>query len=73
VGLLALPVALPQMGLGLILVLLTGGLVYTFGAVIFAIGRPNFHPAFGHHELWHLFVMAGSTVFFIAVLLYVVV
>jgi hemolysin III len=38
-----------------------GGLFYTGGAIIYAFKRPNIIPGvFGFHELWHLFVMAGS-------------
>jgi len=41
--------------------LAAGGLFYTVGAVIYAIKRPNLIPGiFGFHEIWHLFVMAGS-------------
>ena len=37
------------------------GLFYTLGAVIYATKRPNLVPGvFGFHEIWHLFVMAGS-------------
>ena len=48
-----------------------GGVIYTIGAVIFAIGKPNFHRHFGHHEIWHLFVMAGTACHFIAAALWV--
>jgi hemolysin III len=48
-----------------------GGVVYTIGAVIFALRRPNFHQHFGHHELWHLFVMGGSACHFIAAAIWV--
>ncbi len=41
--------------------LLSGGLFYTGGAIIYVSKRPNIVPGiFGFHELWHLFVMAGS-------------
>lgn len=51
--------------------ILAGGIVYTTGAVIFAIQKPNFHRHFGHHELWHLFVIGGSTCHFIAAAVWV--
>ncbi len=51
--------------------ILAGGVVYTLGAVIFAIRRPNFHPHFGHHEIWHLFVMGGSALHFVAAAIWV--
>ncbi len=38
-----------------------GGLLYSFGAVIYACKRPDPIPdVFGFHEIWHLFVIAGS-------------
>lgn len=38
-----------------------GGLAYTVGAVIYGIKKPNLIPKwFGFHELWHLFVLAGT-------------
>lgn len=54
-----------------IALLLAGGLIYSAGALIFALRRPNFHPHFGFHELWHLFVLAGSALHFFVVLRYV--
>ena len=43
--------------------LLGGGLLYSAGAVIYALRRPSFdarHPYFGTHEIFHLFIMAGT-------------
>ncbi len=43
--------------------LLAGGLIYTAGGVIYALKLPLFnsrHRNFGSHEIFHLFVMAGS-------------
>lgn len=43
--------------------LLAGGIIYTIGGVIYALKLPLFnhrHPAFGSHEIFHLFVMGGS-------------
>ncbi|MBS4053868.1 MAG: hemolysin III family protein [Thermaerobacter sp.] len=38
-----------------------GGLFYTVGAFIYGLKWPKLIPnVFGFHELWHLFVMAGS-------------
>jgi len=52
--------------------MLAGGLVYSAGAVIYGLKRPNPVPGiFGFHELWHLFVIAGSACHFWAVLHYV--
>ncbi len=52
--------------------LVAGGLAYTVGAVIFARGRPDPFPGrFGHHEIWHLLVLAGSGCHFAFMLLHV--
>ncbi len=52
--------------------LLYGGLCYTVGAIVYACKKPNLIPRwFGFHELFHLFVMAGSFCHFWTVLQYV--
>jgi hemolysin III len=57
--------ALPGLALSLVLV---GGLTYTLGAVVYALKRPNpFPPVFGFHEIWHLFVLAGSAFHYAAI------
>jgi hemolysin III len=48
--------------------LFAGGLLYSVGAVIYAVKRPDpFPPHFGFHEIWHLFVLAGTTCHFFSV------
>jgi len=50
--------ALPPPALGW---LVLGGLFYTVGAIFYGLKWPKLMPqVFGFHELWHLFVMAGS-------------
>ena len=61
--------AIPSRGVAWIL---GGGLVYSTGAIIYGLRRPNPMPGvFGFHEVWHLFVMVGSACHFWAVLHYV--
>jgi hemolysin III len=49
--------------------LLIGGLLYSLGAVIYVLKRPNPWPGiFGFHEIWHLFVLAGSISHFVSVI-----
>ena len=44
-----------------ILLLALGGILYTVGGVIYALKRPDPFPrVFGFHEIFHLFVIAGS-------------
>ncbi|MEZ4813874.1 MAG: hemolysin III family protein [Bdellovibrionota bacterium] len=48
--------------------LIIGGLLYTIGAVFYALKRPNFFPkVFGYHELFHLMVIFGAISHFILV------
>ncbi len=53
--------------------LVAGGIAYTIGAVIFTRERPDPFPGrFGHHEIWHLMVLAGSGCHFAFMLFHVV-
>ncbi len=65
-------IALPQLIVGLgtngFLWLLAGGLFYTVGGVIYSMKLnliPKNDVGFGNHELFHLFVLAGSLCHFI--------
>lgn len=41
--------------------LLAGGVIYTIGGIIYGRKRSLFHlPGFGFHEVFHIFVLAGS-------------
>ena len=59
-----LAVALPRGGL---LLLFWGGVAYTLGAVVFGFGRFRAYV----HSVFHLLVLAGSILHFLAILLYV--
>ena len=53
--------------------LLAGGIIYTIGGIIYALKLPIFnnrHKNFGSHEIFHLFVMAGSACHFIVMYAY---
>ena len=53
--------------------LFAGGLIYTAGGIIYALRLPLFdarHPMFGLHEIFHLFVMAGSLCHFVFMFCY---
>lgn len=66
--LVAIEPLLASLGLAGFLWLAGGGICYTVGIVFFA-----FDDRFRHwHGIWHLFVIAGSLMHFIAILLYVV-
>ncbi|MDP9200673.1 MAG: hemolysin III family protein [Gemmatimonadota bacterium] len=52
--------------------LLAGGIAYSLGAVVYAKKWPRgARKIFGSHEIWHLFVMAGSFAHYWAILAYV--
>lgn len=55
--------------------LLAGGIFYTVGGIIYALKLPVFnslHKYFGSHEIFHLFVMAGSICHFIFMYCFVI-
>lgn len=58
--------------------LVVGGVIYTVGGVLYAIKTPKVkafnerHKYFGTHEIFHLFVMAGSLCHFVLIYNYVV-
>ncbi|MGH2508908.1 MAG: PAQR family membrane homeostasis protein TrhA [Ktedonobacteraceae bacterium] len=65
---LALPVFLTIVPWIAVATLLLGGVLYTIGAVVYACQRPNPFPrVFGYHEIFHLFVIAGSAAFALCV------
>ena len=66
--LVAIEPLLASLGLAGFLWLAAGGVFYTVGIIFFA-----FDERFRHwHGIWHLFVIAGSLMHFIAILFYVV-
>ena len=52
--------------------LVGGGIVYSIGTIIFATDWPHLWPGkFSAHDLWHIFVLGGSTCHFIMMLRFV--
>jgi hemolysin III len=48
----------------------TGGLLYSVGALVLALHRPRLFPrTFGYHELWHAATAAAAACHYVAVLL----
>jgi hemolysin III len=60
-----LAAALPAPGIWL---LVAGGLCYTFGTIFYVMKRVRYM-----HAVWHLFVLAGSILHFLSVLLFVII
>jgi hemolysin III len=72
VGVIVFPQLLDEIGLVGSLLVLAGGLFYTVGALIYALGRPDPHPAiFGFHEVFHVLVIAAVACQYSAVALFV--
>ncbi len=49
-----------------IVLLVVGGLLYSFGVIFYVWKKLTYH-----HAIWHLFVMGGSTAHFFSILFYV--
>ena len=61
---LALPAFLAVLPWIAVATLTSGGVLYTIGAVIYARKKPDPYPkVWGYHEIFHLFVIAGSVAF----------
>jgi hemolysin III len=71
-GLLAANEVLAALPPGALLLLILGGLAFTFGAIVYITKTMDFVPGvFGFHEVWHIFVIAGCLCHFTLMLLYV--
>lgn len=56
------------LGTGGMVYLVTGGVAYTIGAVLYGVGKTKRYM----HSLFHLFVIAGSVLHFFMILFYVI-
>ena len=62
VAVLAIPQLLDFLEFEWILLLAIGGLLYTCGAFVVGLRRPDPWPeTFGYHEIWHAMVVAAAT------------
>ncbi|MCH5195445.1 MAG: hemolysin III family protein [Oscillospiraceae bacterium] len=60
-------IVLASIGIGGLVFLLTGGVSYTIGAVIYGAGKKHAYM----HSVFHLFVVVGSLLHFFCILFYV--
>jgi hemolysin III len=68
VGIVALPQLVGNLGVGGATLLLAGGVLYTAGAVVYALRRPNPVPGvFGYHEVFHALVVAAVACHYVSV------
>ena len=65
--LLRLPLLIEAVGWGGFWLILLGGVCYTIGAVLYGMGRKKKYM----HSVFHLFVLAGSVLHLLAILVYV--
>ena len=72
VGVVVAPQLFPSLGPAAATLVLVGGALYTAGAVIYTMRRPDPFPAvFGYHEIFHVLVVAAAAAQFVAVSLVV--
>jgi hemolysin III len=67
IGAFAIEPLFAALGLMPIVLIIAGGLAYSVGVIFYASERIRHH-----HAIWHLFVLAGSVLHFLAVALYVI-
>jgi hemolysin III len=67
IGMIAFKPLSDHLQVGGMSLLIAGGLAYTLGVPFYLWRRLPYH-----HALWHVFVLAGSVLHFLAVLLYVI-
>jgi hemolysin III len=73
VAVAAFPELLATIGVTATALVAAGGVLYTAGAVIYALRRPDPAPTvFGYHEIFHALVIAAAAVHFAVVAFYVV-
>lgn len=60
-AIVALPTLVAHLDAAGIALLFAGGVLYTTGAIIYALRRPDPNPRiFGYHEVYHSFVIGGT-------------
>ena len=57
-----------NINIGGIYLMLSGGILYTIGAILYGIGKKHKYI----HSIFHLFVLAASILFFFSIFLYVI-
>jgi hemolysin III len=68
----AFPQLFDRLGLGPTAMVAAGGVLYTLGAVVYAIKRPDPVPAvFGYHEVFHALVIAAAALQYAVVAFFV--
>jgi hemolysin III len=67
VAVVALPQLADRVGVAPFVLLAVGGALYSVGAAVYALQRPNLWPrTFGFHEVFHALVIAAAALHFVA-------
>ena len=67
-ALIILPWAYHRAGFTSLLLFALGGIVFTVGAILFYLQRPQLRPlVFGYHEVWHVFTVVAVALQFAGV------
>ena len=73
ISIVTLPQLFHTMSVAAFTLVVAGGLLYTVGAIVFAVKRPDPNPAvFGYHEIWHAFTAGAGLCHYSAVLLLII-
>ena len=73
VAVAAIPQLLAAIGVTGLTLLGVGGVLYTVGAIVYAVKRPDPAPAiFGYHELFHVFVIVAAALQYVVIAFWVV-
>jgi hemolysin III len=73
VAVAAFPDLLDGLGVTSMVLVATGGLLYTAGAVVYTLGRPDPVPTvFGYHEIFHALVIAAAALQYAVIAFFVV-
>jgi hemolysin III len=71
-GVAALPQLVSHLGWGPTALLALGGALYSAGAAVYALRRPNLAPGvFGYHEMFHALVIVAAVTHYAVVAVYV--
>jgi hemolysin III len=71
-GVAVFPHMLDKLGVTPTAMVAAGGLLYTLGAIVYALRRPDPAPTvFGYHELFHLLVIAAAAIQYAVVAFFV--
>lgn len=65
IGVIVIQPLYSALGFGPIILAIAGGLSYSIGVIFF-----GWHSLKHHHAIWHVFVLGGSIIHYLAVLLY---